>query len=66
MNFFRSVVLIVVGIVTALFGLFILTSITNDPNFANVTDARLLQTICFLVMLIGVVPFGFGVVGLFR
>ena len=66
MNFFRSVVLIVVGIVTALFGLFILTSITNDPSFANVTDARLLQTICFLVMLIGAVPFGFGVAGLFR
>jgi hypothetical protein len=66
MNFFRSVVLIVVGMVTSLFGVFILTSITNDPSFTNVPDAKLLQTICFLVMLIGVVPFGLGIAGLFR
>jgi len=58
---FKSVVLIFVGIAWALFWLVILTSITNDLSYSDNSEVRVLQTFCVLAMLMGVVPFGFGV-----
>ena len=61
MKAFKSLVLIFVGIAWALFWLVILTLITNDPSYSSNSEVRLLQTLCVLAMLMGVVSFGFGV-----
>ena len=66
MNFFRNVVPIFVGVVWALFRVFVLASITNHPVYSSETDMRRLQIICFFVMSIGAVPFGFGLARLVR
>ena len=57
MKFFKGLTLIFVGVAWALFWIYSLTLIVNDPSYS---DMRALQTLCYLVMLMAVAPLGFG------
>jgi hypothetical protein len=75
MNAFKGIVLVLVGIAWALAWLTIFTSIPDLPtdpplvaqNLVSLpSDTRLTQATLFFVMLLGVVPFGFGISRLIR
>jgi hypothetical protein len=55
-NFFRSVLLLIVGCVWVLFWFYALTSITDDPSYSRGEQA-FLQVFFFMLMVI--VPTGF-------
>lgn len=57
MRFFKGLILIFVGMVWALFWLYSLSLIVNDPSYS---DMRAFQTMCYFVMLTAVAPLGFG------
>ena len=65
MKAFKSVVLILAGTAWALLWLCIFTSITDHP-FYDTLDTRLMQATLLFVMLLGMVPFGFGINQLIR
>jgi hypothetical protein len=58
MNAFRGVALILVGTVWAFFWLCIFTSIDLPTD---VVEMKIIQATLLLVMLFGIVPFGFGI-----
>jgi hypothetical protein len=58
MSTFKGVVLALVGTAWAFFWVFIFGSIT-DHFFYD--ETRLVQAIVFFVMLLGIVPFSFGI-----
>ena len=64
--FFKNIVLIVFGIVWALFWLLVLVAVPNDPSIFGSAEMGVLQAICFLIMCLGVVPFGIGIVRIGR
>jgi hypothetical protein len=75
MNALKGIVLVLVGIAWALAWLTIFTSIADLPtdpplvaqNLVSLPpDTRLIQATLFFVMLLGVVPFGFGINRLVR
>ena len=63
MNAFKGVALILVGTAWGLFWITLFASIRDLPD---PSDTRLIQTTLFFVMLLGVVPFGFGINRLIR
>jgi hypothetical protein len=75
MNAFKGIVLVLVGIAWASLWLSIFTSIADLPtdpplvvqNLVSLpSDTRLTQAALFFFMLLGVVPFGFGINRLIR
>jgi hypothetical protein len=63
MNAFKGVALILVGTAWGLFWIALFASIRDLPD---PLDTRLIQTSLFFVMLLGVVPFSFGINRLIR
>jgi hypothetical protein len=75
MNAFKGIVLMLVGIAWALLWLTIFTSIADLPTdpplvaqklLSLPSDTRLIQASLFFIMLLGLVPFGFGINRLIR
>jgi hypothetical protein len=66
MNVFKGVALILVGTAWGLLWVTILASIRDLPNPSDTSDIKLIQTALFFVILLGVVPFGFGINRLIR
>jgi hypothetical protein len=60
MKTFKGVVLILVGTAWALLWLFIFASIVDHP-FYDTIETRIMQAALFFVMLLGMVPVGFGI-----
>jgi hypothetical protein len=63
MNAFKGVALVFVGTAWGLFWITLFASIRDLPD---PSDTRLIQIALFFVMLLGVVPFGFGINRLIR
>jgi hypothetical protein len=57
-NAFEGVVLISIGVAWGVLWVSVFASITDD---AFVSDTRVLQITIFFVMLLGILPFGFGI-----
>jgi hypothetical protein len=66
MNFLKNVISIVFGIVWALLWLLALKAVTNDADAFDSADVRVLQTVCFFLMFLGVVAFGMGIARIVR
>ena len=75
MNAVKGIVLMLVGIAWALLWLTIFTSIADLPTdpplvaqklLSLPSDTRLIQASLFFIMLLGLVPFGFGINRLIR
>jgi hypothetical protein len=66
MKSFKNIVFVVFGIVWALFWLLVLIAVANDPSISVIVDLRVLQAVCFLILCLGVVPFGIGIVRIGR
>ena len=64
--FFKNIVLIVFGIVWALVWGLVLVAVTNDTSIFGIADMGVLQAVCFLILCLGVVPFGIGIVRIGR
>jgi hypothetical protein len=62
-TFIRSVVLVIVGYVWVLFWFSLLSSITDDPSYSSISHIPWKATF-FFVMLMGLAPFGFGLIRL--
>lgn len=64
-SFIRNVLLVIVGYVWALFWFSLLLSITDDPSYSSIINLPWKATF-FFVMLMGLVPLGFGLTRLVR